>query len=114
MVFTQLGSYFNEEEFLRWLVTFQEHVAFSEDNQAMVCGIRFDFKSGEYTGMVFVKFRTVGIRTLVETWFDEAVSPFPPRRRIRVRQPARPMEFEVRNWWGKGGARFESDVYRAY
>ena len=62
-----------------------------QDNQAMVCGVRFDFKSGEYTGVVLVKLKTVGIRMLVEAWFNEAVSPFLPRRRIRVRLPGRPM-----------------------
>ena len=115
LVFTKLGNGISEEKFLSWLVTFQERLEFSVSNQAMVCGIRFDInKSGGYTGMVFVKLRSVGLRTLVEACFDGTASPFPPGNRIRVRQPRRAMKFEARGQHIKGRARFETDVYRTH
>ena len=92
LIFTKLGRQISEEKFLRWLVTFQGLIKYSADNQTMLCGIRFDTdRSGDYTGMVYIKLRSVGIRTLVETFFDEVISPFSPSSRIRVRQPSRPM-----------------------
>ena len=112
LVFTKLGDGISEEKFVSWLVTFQERLEFSVGNQAMVCGIRFDInRSGEYTGMVSVKVRSVGLRKLVEACFDGTASPFPPGNRIRVRQPRREMKFEARSQHIKGRARFETDVY---
>ena len=111
---TNLGRQVSEDKFLRWLVTFQGLIKYSADSQTMLCGIRLDVdKSGNYTGMMYIKLRSVGIRTLVETFFDEAISPFSPDSRIRVRQPSRPMQYEARKSYIKGGARFETDVYRA-
>ena len=115
LIFTKFGRMIDEAEFLEWVVTFQGRIEYSAEKQTMICGIRFDTdKSGDYTGMAYVKLRTVGIRTLVESYFDKLISPFTPGSEIRVRQPNRSMKYEVRKTYITGGAHFETDVYRAW
>ena len=114
-IFTRLGRMINEADFLEWVVTFQGRIENSSENQTMICGIRFDVdEAGDYTGMVYIKLRTVGIRTMVEAYFDRLISPFSPGSEIRVRRPNRTMMYGMRKSYIKGGARFETDVYRVW
>ena len=115
VVFTKLGYQINEGKFLEWLVTFKGAIEYNAINQNMVCGIKFEVdKSGDYTGMVYVKLRSVGIKTLVEIYFNDATSLFPPNNKVRVRQPSRQLQYETRRPCTRGGARFETDVYKVH
>ena len=115
LIFTKLGRMINEADFLEWVVTFEGRIENSSENQTMICGIRFDVdQAGDHAGMVYIKLRTVGIRTMVEAYFDKLISPFSPGSEIRVRQPNRTMKYEMRKTYIKGGARFETDVYRVW
>ena len=112
VVFTELGHQINEGKFMEWLGTFQGADEYDAISQNIVCGIKVEVdESGEYTGIVYVKLRSVGIRTMVEVFFNDVASPFPPNNRVRVRQSSQQLQYEARRLRTRGKARFETDVY---
>ena len=111
LMFSYLGTDIKEKIFIRWVTTFDGLLEYSEKNKKIISGIRFDVKGNEYSGMVYVKTRNVGIKQIVQRFFDGMKGPFRDQR-VKVYEPSRDMRYQGKSSPDVlGGARFEDAIY---